>query len=60
MNIVKENLTQPRIGIKFGGEIISIECLAGDIVIINESEGDTHRTTDEIDGALRTLKIKRN
>jgi len=58
--IVKASLTRQRIGVQFGGEIISIECFTGDIVIITESEGDSQRVIDKMDGSLRTLEVKRN
>ncbi|KAE9527065.1 hypothetical protein AGLY_013713 [Aphis glycines] len=60
INIVKERVTRLNVGIKIGGEIVSIIRFADDIVVIAESEGDLQRAVEEMDEMLRTSEMKIN
>ena len=60
INIVKAKLTRLNIGIKIGGEIVSMIRFADDIVVIAESEGDIQRAVEEMDEMLRTSEMKIN
>jgi len=51
---VKKKLTRLNIGIKIGGEIVSIIRFADDIVVIAESKGDLQRAVEETDEMLRS------
>jgi len=57
---VKAKLTRLNIGIKIGGEIVSMIRFAHDIVVIAESEGDIQRAVEEMDEMLRTSEMKIN
>jgi ribosome-interacting GTPase 1 len=57
---VKAKLTRLNIGIKIGGEIVSMIRFADDIVVIAESEGDIQHAVEEMDEMLRTLEMKIN
>jgi len=60
INIVKAKLTRLNIGIKMGGEIVSMIRFADNIVVVAESEGDIQRAVDEMDEMLRTSEMKIN
>ncbi|KAL4152963.1 hypothetical protein QTP88_000796 [Uroleucon formosanum] len=60
INIVKAKLTRLNIGIKIGGQIVSMIRFADDIVVIAESEGDIQRAAEEMDEMLRTSEMKIN
>ena len=57
---MKAKLTRLNIGIKIGGEIVSMIRFADDIVVIAESEGDIQRAVEEMDEMLRTSEMKIN
>ncbi|KAL4132882.1 hypothetical protein QTP88_009959 [Uroleucon formosanum] len=60
INIVKAKLTRLNIGIKIGGQIVSMIRFADDILVIAESEGDIQRAAEEMDEMLRTSEMKIN
>jgi hypothetical protein len=57
---VKAKLTRLNIGIKIGGEIVSMIRFTDDIVVIAESEVNLQRTVEEMDEMLRTSEMKIN
>ncbi|KAF0753702.1 craniofacial development protein 2-like [Aphis craccivora] len=60
INTVKAKLTRLNIGIKIGGEIVSMIRFADDIVVIAESEGDIQCVVEEMDEMIRTSEMKIN
>lgn len=60
INTVKAKLTRLNIGIKIGGEIVSMIRFADDIVVIAESEGEIQRAVEEMDEMIRTTEMKIN
>lgn len=59
-NIVIVKLTRQTIRIKIREETISMIYFTDDIVIITESERDVQRAINEMEGILRTFKMKIN
>ncbi|VVC38507.1 Reverse transcriptase domain [Cinara cedri] len=58
INIVKEKLTILNVGVKIGGETISMRRFTDDIVVMTENEGGIQRAVDEINEMLRSeMKI---
>lgn len=55
---MKAKLIRQQIGIKFGGENISMIHFADDIVILTECEEDLLRAINEMVETLKTFKIK--
>lgn len=60
INIVKTKLVRREIGIKIGGEIISMIGFADNIVIITESKKDSQRAINKMAETLKTFKMKIN
>lgn len=60
LNKVKAKLKRLNIGIKIGGEIVSMIRFADDIVVKTESEGDIQRAVEEMDEMLKTSEMKIN